>query len=348
MNEFDSLKSLRNDVPERSVEELAPSYTALNRAMLAEERALARAAGASAGSDSRRSWFRSRLTTKLAGWSAAAAVAVTLGVVAAQVLTPTAPAVAAEILREAADNTIKYSDLEVGEGQYLRVASEEYFPHGFPADTPPAGFEETYQSPYSTTSFMYIPADRDESWVWDRSGIVIDGKQFSEGEFLVAKRGLFYEDTSDGIAGDGTVKYEGNLTLDRLQELPTSSGKAAYEYVDSFYDGGSVSRAEDNLGRILGFLRVGTATAEQRVALYEAIALVPDVTSSPEVTLSDGRTAVGFSRTEANRQDQRTEILIDPSTGQFVGERTLSADGTADWEALFTYSVVDEAPTSKE
>lgn len=350
MNEFDSLKSLRSEVPQRSLDDLAPSYAQLNQVMIAEERSTARST--TAASHSRRFLLRDRLTPKLLGWSSAAATfALTAGIVGTQMLTSAVPASAEEILHRAAENAIKYSDLQVGEGQYLKVHSDSVFLSGTAGLTGEDHFEETLYSPASTQDDLYIPRDPTETWVWDRGASIVEGEVESPGELVSAELGLFYNGESVsylGIADDETPQVvpaaTSNVTLDMLLALPTGSGQAAFDYIDSLYEGGSASRSEDNLERILTLLRLGPADAKQRAALYQAIALVPDITSLDEEELADGRTVVGFTRVEPERVNTHTVVLIDPTTGEYVGERVISADGETVYETVLNYSVVDDTP----
>ncbi len=91
-------------------------------------------------------------------------------------------------------------------------------------------------------------------------------------------------------------------------------------------------------------LRTGVAPSQLRAALIDALALVPGVQVSGKTTNDLGDAVYGFSRSESGRDDERTEILISPETGLFLGERIISKDGEILYSSAKTYEVVDSAP----
>ena len=100
---------------------------------------------------------------------------------------------------------------------------------------------------------------------------------------------------------------------------------------------------------IADLLRTGLVPADLRAALYKAAAMIPGVTIMEGQANLDGRTGVAIGRTEGTLM--RQEIIIDPKTGQVIGERqVLTKDygvmptGTPlAWTAVET-SVSDTAP----
>ncbi|MFD2840647.1 hypothetical protein ACFSYH_08700 [Populibacterium corticicola] len=339
MDEFASLRKLRSEVPQKPLEALAPAFAPLSTAMAAAERTLEREAERATS----RSRLRDRLTKPLIGWStAAAAFAVTLGVVAAQVLAPAPSAIAAEVLRQAAENSIKYSDLDVAKGQYLKIHTVVRVLEEQPKISDSNRTQEIPVKREFDLSNLYIPFDLNDVWVWDQAALDVGTEDYQPAELVLGVRGDFYAD--DPRTDPRPDPSMGNISLDQLEGMPTTDGNAAYNYVSSLYEGGHLSHTEDTFERIREYLNIGSATAEQRAALYEALALVPGIESTGSFTLEDGRGAVGFSRTEHGRNDQTTQILIDPSSGEFLGERHLSGDGQVNYEHIKTYEVVDSAP----
>ncbi|WP_158851792.1 CU044_5270 family protein [Saccharothrix deserti] len=75
-------------------------------------------------------------------------------------------------------------------------------------------------------------------------------------------------------------------------------------------------------------LSTGWVPHDLRAAFYEALAGVPGIRITERAVNLDGRVGVAFSATE-DRNGQ--EIVIDPDTGQFIGERLIA---TAEWEGL--------------
>jgi len=98
-------------------------------------------------------------------------------------------------------------------------------------------------------------------------------------------------------------------------------------------------------------LRGGAVPAEYRAAIYQAAALIPGVTITEEQATLNGTTGMAIGRDETN-STFRQEIIIDPATGQFIGERTVELEGygpvaagtVVAWTAVTT-EIVDAAPT---
>jgi hypothetical protein len=65
-------------------------------------------------------------------------------------------------------------------------------------------------------------------------------------------------------------------------------------------------------------LRGGLLPADLRAALYRALALLPELTITERTATLDGRTGTALGITAAGRTE---EIVIDPRTGDFLGER---------------------------
>lgn len=94
-------------------------------------------------------------------------------------------------------------------------------------------------------------------------------------------------------------------------------------------------------------LRGGLVPADLRAALYRALALVPALEITDRSANLDGRVGVGYG---VSRAGFRQEMIIDPDTGQFIGEReTTTRDmddlkaGTVRSYTSVTTSVVDKA-----
>jgi hypothetical protein len=74
-------------------------------------------------------------------------------------------------------------------------------------------------------------------------------------------------------------------------------------------------------------MRGGQVPTDLRVALYRALALVPALEITTRSANLDGRVGVAYG---VNRAGVRQEMIIDPDTGQFIGERetlTTAMDG---------------------
>lgn len=279
----------------------------------------------------------------------AAAAAVVAGLIAGDVVGLAgwrggATAQAAEVLNNAAESAITTTDPVVNPGQYLRIKSTNVW------------MSETWTEDGSkylwldTEKFdMFIPADRSDEWVWQRSGRVpttyFDGRAkeyvLEQGiqahpELLRAPRGEFY-----GTSG-------GWLSTD-MSAFP----RDPYRLLNSIYKqtlGKGQSVDGEALVFIADLLRTGIVPADLRAALYKAAAMIPGVAITEGQANLNGRTGVAIGHTDSSGIG-RKEIIIDPKTGQLIGERevlnqayqVIPAGTAIAWTAIET-SVSDTAP----
>lgn len=256
-----------------------------------------------------------------------------------------ATAQAAEVLNNAAQTTIKTTDLVVKPGQYLRIKSTNVWGT---YTTDQDGSQ--YRWLDTEKSDMYIPADRSAEWVWQRSGRVpttfFDAKSKDYvlkqniqpyPELLRARNGAFYGSSGWWDATD-------------LSKLPRDPHRLLNSiYKQTLGTGQSVDGAA--LGFIADLLRSGVVPADLRAALYKAAAMIPGVTVTEGQANLDGRTGVAIGRLEEGPAKSRQELIIDPGTGMLIGERSVLTQaqegipaGTATtWTAIET-SVSNTAP----
>ncbi|MEC3982780.1 CU044_5270 family protein, partial [Amycolatopsis sp. H20-H5] len=67
-------------------------------------------------------------------------------------------------------------------------------------------------------------------------------------------------------------------------------------------------------------LKTGTVPADLKESLYRAVAKIPDLRVTEQVANLDGRTGVALGVDPGDRT-LRIEIIIDPATGEFIGQR---------------------------
>ena len=284
--------------------------------------------------------MRTSLLTGLIAVPVAAAVAI-----AAVVMWPGADsATAAEALRDAADVTITTSDPLVGPGQYLKVTTEAAY---LAYESDAAGQLNAYLSP--STTEVFIPSAPGREWVqrvtaepattfygeashaaaqrdWAETvrGDVVRVVRASDGDFAQANE-------LGGEIADVPIPETPEQTLVLLREGPYGDGT----------DAGALAYAAQ-------LLRDGTIPAAQRSNLYRALAMLPGIRITDGNAVLDGRTGIAFSL-EADAGGR--EIIVDPRTGLFIGERTLTTSATGaipagteqEYTAVST-AVVDEAP----
>lgn len=265
-----------------------------------------------------------------------------------------ASAEAAEVLNQAAELTINTADPVVGPGQYLKIESTNLWPSGAAAASP-AGYDgpPTKQWFWLDTQAIttYIPADRQDEWVMVRSGRIPTTFFDVETKDFVQK--------TQGLQGGTpqTWRGKGGAFQDEPSGMPSESFLASlprnpYLLLNSIYKqslGKGDSLDSQAMIEIAALLRTGLVPADLRAALYKAAAMIPGVTLVDKQATLDGQVGIAIGRVERNAV--RTDIIIDPATGQLIGERTvtLQADGplpagtAGEWTTIRT-TVVDSAP----
>lgn len=288
MDELTLLRTLREDVPERTQHELAPLRAKLNDAIAGKK-------------------VRPRLRAARARWVVlATAGAAVFAIVAGNITMSVESAQAADLLRKTAAETIQFSDPVPGPGEYLLSHTHANWPTSYNGGPWVWDLQ---------TIDVYIPADPDAEWVLRRDWGVVQAETSDRPqiEILRAHNGEFYDDG-----------YSWGNWNQPISEIPIGNGREVLDYFDARYAGGSMSRDEDNFERIVEVLRTGIVPAAQRAALYEALALIPGVTSTDDVANLDGKVGVAIGRTEVLRGGMRSEIILDPSTGLVIGEREIT------------------------
>lgn len=318
---------------------------------------------------------RRRRTIAWAGFSALGAASLTVALVATNVLGVAswnggADPAAASVLNSAAAATLDASDPLVGPGQYLFVRTDGVFASSGTLEEDDERIREDGGDvqPSDVVSAMetyhdelYVPADRSDDWVWiqctrrpfqtfgPRSEAFADEQAaiYEKYDLDVIRRfpgGTTPSITNFGGYQDGvetSVDYdalprEPRQLLDKIYELNGNSGQ---------------SRDGEALEWITSALRRGTAPADFRAALYRAAAEIPGVEIIDDQATLNGKAGIAIGRLETT-SNVRYELIIDPETGQFIGEQQVTLDGyasfpagtTTSWTAVTT-TVVSSAPT---
>ncbi|WP_104087192.1 CU044_5270 family protein [Arthrobacter sp. GMC3] len=265
-----------------------------------------------------------------------------------------ASADAAEVLNNAAELTIKTADPVVGPGQFLKVDSTNLWLSMMGAHNPPDGVGAHGEMEWLDTEKMslYIPANRDQEWVWERSGRIPTTFFDEKSKEFALNQAKEMGDTSELLKGVGGAFYNSPSSF------PDEKDMAAYSrdprmLLDGIYKrtaGAGQSADGEALVYIADLLRTGMVPADLRAALYKAAALIPGVSVTDNQATLDGQTGIAIGRVE-KASDFRQDIIIDPATGQLIGEREVALTdrgsipaGTAvGWTTIRT-TVVDSAP----
>lgn len=285
-------------------------------------------------------------------WVPAAAAALTGTLVVGELARPPEPAataVAAQVLEDAAVSSFGAEDPAVGAGQYLRV--DTLARHLTTTAMPNHSFHTVKQMRHS----LYIPADTDDTWYWDRTEkvdaeVVATYGQAPPTADPYPLRGAEEPPTpiwkAPGGAWNGQAPY---VTKEYLASLPDDPHQLLAR-VHEEKAGQNANEDEQVMVFIADMLRSGLVTAEQRAVFYQTLMLVPGVDVTAETAVLDGRTGVAIGRWEATR-GERQEIIIDPATGAWIGERSiLTRDmdsipaGTVVGSTAVSTTVVDKVP----
>lgn len=265
-----------------------------------------------------------------------------------------ATAEAAEVLNNAAELTIKTADPVVGPGQYLKVDSTNLWLTMTGAHNPPDGVGAHGELEWLDTEkmAMYVPSDRGEEWVWERSGRIPTDFFSEDAKQFALKQAKEMGDTSELLRGNHGAFYGAPSSFPSDQELAAYS-RDPRVLLDSIHEA-TLGKGQSINGVALVFiadlLRTGVVPGDLRAALYKAAALIPGVTVMDNQATLDGQTGIAIGRVEGV-SDMRQEIIIDPETGQLIGERsvltealrTIPAGTVVGWTTIRT-SVVDAAP----
>lgn len=324
--------------------------TALFARINAAEAAAADCAG-SPGSDTASKTSSRRSRWRWAAISSAAAAALTVTLVFTDVVGLAgwrggAESAAAAVLEQAASSALQVSDPVVRDGEYLLVETTAMYV----SSTDGASF------PTLTTDKLYIPADRDDDWVWFRPlsqpyGSFGPASQAASEEHFASIYAENGEDYVEKLRAPAGRWYSGDsqVSPEALSDLPQDPHRLL-NFIYRTTLGAGPSQDGEALVFIADRLRSGVLPADVRASLYQAAALIPGVEFIEDQATLDGRTGTAIGRVETNG-NFRQDIIVDPDTGLFIGERTTQLGGQdgipantfTSWSAVRT-TVVADAP----
>ena len=263
-----------------------------------------------------------------------------------------ADAAAAAVLEEASAAAITSVDPVLSAGQYLRVNTRGVHLASGGIDDVVASYQ------YLSDDTLYRPADPADDWVWVRGPQSVYATFGDESEKIADawRRAVSESDSfesGDLLRAPGGAFYGGSARagFDDLDTLPRDP-YLLLNYIYRVTLGAGPSPDTEALVFMADRLRTGVVPADLRAAMYRAAAMIPGVEFVDGQATLDGRTGVAIGRVEG-AWGTRMEIIIDPATGEFIGEREVAVRDLADeglpagtivsWTALVT-DVVDSAP----
>lgn len=229
-----------------------------------------------------------------------------------------AEASAATVLRQAA--AASRSDPVIPPGQFLLIETRAWFTGISQGSEEIAGIEMT-----ETLTQVWRPASWSDTWTmreqqtgnrrWfvtpavqlpiDTTPHTFTGPCGSYGDYATGceRVGTWEFPTPDFMAG---LPRDPQGLLDRLEK----------DLRDSGYNN------DDRFDQVIRMLRTGLAPSDLRSALYRMLALIDGVEITESLANLDGRegTAIGLVDPSGGF---RRDIIIDPSSGEFIGERVV-------------------------
>ena len=212
-------------------------------------------------------------------------------------------------------------------GAYIRVVeTEESMAY---ASSDGDHYDEGYLVPTTTTT--WVPADVSGTWVREtRSGKVTT---FYGG---AAAREAAAAEQASRSGADGPVRQRaaggafavgelggeqpGALGPADIAGLPREPG-ALVRRIEAAPRPEDTTDAEHVYDTVSQLLRTGLVPADLRATMFDALATLPGIEVTEEQTTLDGRTGTAIGM-PARTATERRELVIDPTDGSYLGERT--------------------------
>lgn len=265
------------------------------------------------------------------------------------------PSAAAEKLNSAADK-ITSVDEPLGPGQYRYIATHAWWMATI-GNRPP---KQSYSYLAENLLETWVPADQKQDWLWRRDvtgarkwvsgseaearadGYPIDDAGWPEGEWRAPCGDWFAtEEDREPCAQPGNWSIPDPVFLAELPRDPDQ----LYDRMRADTKGQGPDPNLEMVVTVADVLRTGLVPADLRAALYRALAKVPGLQVTEEFANLDGQKGTAFG---ISAKGMRHDVIIDPATGQFIGERQVTEEsfdgipaGTPTEYTSVTTAVVD-------
>jgi len=264
---------------------------------------------------------------------------------------------AAAALTQAADNAVRFSDPVLKPGQYLKVTTRDrnvaFGDYSDPATGHRAAQSVDFMQGEDFT--MYVPADRASTWVWVRqpTGPLAPAGSTTAQEFAAFKADPASKPgETEYVTGRGGRFYgsmDTPLTED-LADLPQDP-KGLLRHIYAITVGQGANPRREAFVWMADRLRLGTVDAQTRSLFFRTMALIPGSSVLEQPVTLGGQTGTAVQAPGAAGQGV-WQIVFDPSTGQYIGEREVGGEGFAPNEVTesssVTVSVANSAPTQEQ
>jgi hypothetical protein len=260
--------------------------------------------------------------------SAAAVVALVAGVLVVQTLrsgevAPVASAASAQ-LNSAADK-IDPTDQPLQPGQYRYVVTRSWSSALYQFSGKIGDLSDTVMYyGLEDTSELWVPADPKEDCLLRQTSL----------STLVAGDGEKAEGSGDELPSPETTEtrvpcgdFAGGSwqqpSIEFLASLPRDPDQL-YDRLRRDVTGHGGDLNQEMFTYATDALSTGLVPADLRAALYRVLAKVPGLEITEEVATLDGLTGTAYGMSAHGRRD---DVIIDPATGDIIGERTIDQDG---------------------
>ncbi len=260
---------------------------------------------------------------------------------------------ATQVLNRAADLSVSAADQPIRPGQFRYVNK-----HAWVMNTMQFGDKIGYSYLWEQQDQRWIPAD--EHNVWQETRKVLNTGKFLGGSVPQAQAtqlpptdvdqgqwqgrcGDFFPEAKPPKKCDDSTDWDSSAFYAALPRDPS----ALYAKLQSLTKGNSAApSAMFNVG--IQVLEAGMMPAELRAQWYRALAKIPGMAVLAAETNLDGRTGVALGLDDGH---QIRQLIIDPVTGQFIGERQIAGPqpeqswikpNTEIGSSAFTTAVVDQ------
>lgn len=229
----------------------------------------------------------------------------------------------AQTLDTAADAQIRALDEPVPAGWYRYISTHSIN----------TGYSSGVAVLFGTRDERWVPADPTGEWfllrtdTGERTRLLGTEEQVKEAgldiranpERLSGRCGAFYPGSGDLCTAAGN--WQGP-TATFIADLPRDP-RRLYDRLRADTKGHGQGPDQEVLVYVADALRSGLLPADLRAALYRALAYLPTLEITERTTTLDGYTGTALGITAAGEQ---REIVIDPATGTFIGERQRLAE----------------------
>ena len=266
-------------------------------------------------------------------WAAAAGTvtAITASVLVVQTVQfeDNVPSAAAISQLNSAANRINSVDEPLGPGQYRYIATHAWWMASM----------DRYSYLAENLLETWVPADEKQDWLWRRDvtgarkwvsgteseakadGMRIDGSEWPEGEWRAPCGDWFAKDEGrTPCASPGSWQVPNEEFMAALPRDPDQ----LYARLHEDTAGRGRDESLEMVVYVADILRSGLVPADLRAALYRVLAKVPNLQITDEVANLDGKKGTAFG---VSAKGLRHDVIIDPATGQFIGEREIAEAG---------------------